>query len=98
MKQSRKARRQNVWVLLLDEQWHSTVEISSAVIGGSEGCRRLRELRDECQRGKRPGWIDIEGRRRSDDSTQWEYRLVSDGDILAQERQKSLHPVCEKLF
>ena len=34
-----------VFNLLRDERWHTTGEINSPALGGSEGTRRLRELR-----------------------------------------------------
>ena len=55
-----------VLAILLDGQWHPTTEFLGPRIGGSEGMRRLRELR-------RKGFA-IEARRRKD-SAQWEYRL-----------------------
>ena len=60
-----KRRRAVAW-LLSDLDWHSTAEINSPAIGGSEGTRRLREIRAA-------GSI-IEKRRRAD-SDQFEYRL-----------------------
>jgi hypothetical protein len=69
-------RRIAVWALLKDGAWHTTMEINDVTVGGSEGCRRLRELRAECRTGKRAGWADILCRRSLGDSTQWEYRVV----------------------
>lgn len=57
-------RRLAVLRLLADGHWHTTAEISSAEVGGSEGTRRLRELRRE--------GYEIQKRRHSD---QYEYRL-----------------------
>jgi hypothetical protein len=69
-------RRIAVWAVLADGAWHTTMEINAVDVGGSEGCRRLRELRVECRDGKRTGWRDIECRRSPGDSTQWEYRAL----------------------
>ncbi len=60
------SRRENVLNLLADGLWHGTVEICSADVGVTEGCRRLRELR-------KAGW-HVEKRKMSN-STQFEYRL-----------------------
>lgn len=54
--------------------WCPTAHLSG-VDGGSEGMRRLRELRREILDGKHPKYKDIE-KRRKEGSTQWEYRLV----------------------
>lgn len=59
-------RKQLVLNLLLDYQWHSTCEIESASIGGSQGTRRLRELR--------AGGHQIIKRKKAN-STQYEYKL-----------------------
>ena len=53
--------------LMLDRRWHKTVEIESVSVGGSQGTRRLRELRKK-------GWA-IE-KRKVKNSTQYEYRFV----------------------
>jgi hypothetical protein len=65
-KETSTSRRENVLSLLSDGSWHGTAEICSVNVGGSEGCRRLRELRKH-------GWT-VEKRRKTD-STQFEYRL-----------------------
>jgi hypothetical protein len=52
--------------VLLDGQWHATTELLGPKVGGSEGMRRLRELRER-------GWA-IQKRRR-EGSAQWEYRI-----------------------
>ena len=70
-------RRDLVWELMSDGRWHSTMEINSVHVGGSEGCRRLRELRREVRKGKRLGWVDIDKRKKAGDTTQYEYRLVA---------------------
>lgn len=57
-----------VFELMLDYQWHRTSEINSAAVGGTEGTRRLRELRAE-------GWQIV--KRTVEGSRQFEYRLVS---------------------
>ena len=75
-------RRNLVFRLMSDGKWHKTMDICGAVVGGSEGTRRLRELRKECEEGLRSGWSTIEKRRVSG-STQYEYRLVpGDGTIV----------------
>lgn len=68
-----KTRRENVWKLLQDGKWHSTMDINAVDVGGSEGCRRLRELRAQIKRGHLPG-KGIE-KRKMIDSNQFEYRL-----------------------
>jgi len=68
-------RRTAVWLLLLDGQWHDTMQINAVNVGGSEGCRRLRELRKEVREGKRAGFTNIV-KRKVPDSTQWEYKLL----------------------
>ena len=74
-----KVRRQLVWQLLLDFQWHRTMEINAVDVGGSEGCRRVRELRAQCREGKRPGFLDIETVPINWEGTrQWAYHLVAD--------------------
>ena len=69
-------RRKAVWLLMCDGQWHSTMEINDVWVGGSEGCRRLRELKKEIKDGKRPGWMGVEKRKKAGDTTQYEYRLI----------------------
>lgn len=59
-------RKANVLALLHDGQWHATCEICAPHVGGSEGTRRLRELRAEGHRIVK---------RHKDDSDQWDYRL-----------------------
>ena len=61
-------RQQNVLNLLRSQEWSSTVEISSVEVGGSEGMRRLRELRVD------HGYNII--KRHKEGSTQYEYKLV----------------------
>jgi hypothetical protein len=63
--QTEKIARANILRLMLDFQWHQTMEIIQ-VSGGSEGMRRLRELRQH---------YEIE-RNRVIGSRQWQYRLV----------------------
>jgi hypothetical protein len=53
-------------VLLSDMGWHKTSEFLGPRVGGSEGMRRLRELKKDWKIEKR----------RVDGSTQWEYRLT----------------------
>ena len=66
----------SVWTLLSDEKWHTTMEINAVDVGGSEGCRRLRELRAKVLKGKYPHYKDIEATRIGGETTQWKYRLV----------------------
>lgn len=63
-------RRQNVKELLGDGEWHKTGEINSKECGGTEGTRRLRELREE-----RFGGLSIE-KRKEEGGDEFEYRLV----------------------
>lgn len=74
-----KTRRENVWRLLSDGQWHTTMEINAVGVGGSEGCRRVRELRQQVAVGKRPGYTDIVTEKVKGDTTQYRYRLVGPG-------------------
>ncbi len=73
-------RRAAVWDLLSDKRWHTTMEICAVAVGGSEGCRRLRELRKECRAGKRVPFSDI-GKRKALVGTQYEYCLVEHGTV-----------------
>lgn len=73
-KRNNASRRLRVMTLLSDRQWHRTAEIESAEWGGSQGTRRVRELR---QRG-----ATIQ-KRRVDGSTQWEYRLADQSSPVA---------------
>lgn len=65
--------REAVWRLLSSLRWCSTVDLVEA--GGTEGPRRLRELREQCRLGLRSGFKDIECRHK-ERSNQYEYRLV----------------------
>lgn len=60
-------RKQLVLSLLSDYQWHSTSEIESVHVGGSQGTRRLRELRAD-------GAKII--KRKKAQSTQYEYKML----------------------
>lgn len=60
-------RRHAVLQLLMDYQWHTTIEINQ--VGGTEGTRRLRELRQA------PFCLNIE-RSPAIGSRQWQYRIV----------------------
>ena len=62
-----KGQRRKVWDLMRDSHWHTGPEIVAAA-GGSEGLRRLRELR-------RLSHIEIE-KWRIPNSRTWAYRLV----------------------
>lgn len=66
MMTTEKTRKQKVLDLLADGQWHKTAEICRWEVGGSEGTRRLRELRND--------GVAIE-KRKAKGSTQYEYRL-----------------------
>ena len=61
-------RRGRVLNLMSDYGWHSTVDICAVDVGGTEGCRRLRELRAK-------GYTIA--KRKKIDSTQYEYKLVT---------------------
>lgn len=69
-------RRQRVFRLMSDGRWHRTSEISSPLWGGSEGTRRLRELREA---------FVIE-KRKYGNTDEYEYRmlLVSPGQPMPQ--------------
>jgi len=60
------SRRGRVFMLLQDGGWHTTASICSPQFGGTEGTRRLRELR-------KIGY-QIEKRRYAD---QYEYRMIT---------------------
>ena len=60
---SLETRRNNVLNLLGDGKWHLTAEINSPEVGGTEGTRRLRELRQmghEIMKRKHAGHDDFE--------------------------------------
>lgn len=61
------SRRAKVLKLLLDGRWHTTSEIESAHVGGSQGTRRLRELRAA-------GYRIV--KQKCEQGTQYEYSLV----------------------
>tara|TARA_Y100000310_G_scaffold269467_1_gene282656 strand:+ start:286 stop:504 length:219 start_codon:yes stop_codon:yes gene_type:complete len=67
-------------MLLLDRKWHRTAEICAVNVGGSEGCRRLRELRKDVNAGKMEGFSTIIKRPVGGDSAQWEYMLLRDDE------------------
>lgn len=71
-------RRTAVWMLLLDGEWHTTAEICT--VGGTEGTRRLRELRKDVRDGKIAGFCNIVKRPVGGESTQWEYMLLTDNE------------------
>ncbi|MEE9593562.1 MAG: hypothetical protein V3W28_08280 [Thermoplasmata archaeon] len=71
-------RHELILLLMKKGGWYRTTQISSAAIGGSEGMRRLRELRKRLKAGKVNGYIGIE-KRPLKGSTQWEYRLIPSG-------------------
>lgn len=72
------ARRRVLDVLLQNEgRWISGNILYLPEIGGSEGLRRLRELRKLV---KERGWV-IEKRRPLEERTTWEYRLVKEKDM-----------------
>lgn len=63
-----------------DGRWHPTAQVCHPEIGGSEGTRRLRELRKLVRSGEIPGFVDIEKRTR-EGSTQYEYRLAKSPEL-----------------
>jgi len=72
------ARRRVLDVLLKNEgRWISGNTLCLPEIGGSEGLRRLRELRKMV---KKWGWV-IEKRRPLEERTTWEYRLIKQKDM-----------------
>lgn len=62
------AGKRRVLALMFDHQWHSAAEIRD-VAQGSEGLRRLRELKSH---------YTIEKRRIASEKRHYEYRLVSE--------------------
>lgn len=80
----RATRRRAVFNLLADGRWHRTTEFQRADVGGSEGMRRVREVRADVERGKHRGWKALV-KRKAAGSSQYEYRLVPDaaqGDLF----------------
>jgi|GEM_PF-4019140 len=67
-------------------QWVQGWELADPEIGGSEGLRRLRELR---QLLKEQGYT-IEKRRPFHEQTAWDYRMVIDQEVVPQEQQQLL--------
>ena len=74
-KSSSRTRQESVLALLSNGGWYSTMEICDVTIGGSEGCRRLRSLRNAIRKGNYPGHKDII-KRRAKTGTQYEYKLI----------------------
>ena len=72
-------RRQNVLALLQDGEWHSTAQIGHPAIGGSEGMRRLRELR-------KMGYPIVKQRHEGHDD--WLYQLLPLSVALRERRRK----------
>lgn len=68
-------RRALVSKLLLDGHWHTTAEVNAWDVGGSEGTRRLRELR--------AAGLELEKRRKKG-SDMFEYRVALNVDDPAQ--------------
>lgn len=64
---SLETRRANVKYLLSDGLWHKTSEVNSKEVGGTEGTRRLRELREQ--------GLNIE-KRKEVEGDEFEYRVV----------------------
>ena len=71
----RATRRKAVFDLLADGRWHRTTEFQRADVGGSEGMRRVREVRAEVEAGKHEEWEALV-KRKAAGSSQYEYRLV----------------------
>lgn len=69
--------REAVLRLLQDGGWHPTSEINHPAIGGSEGTRRLRELR-------KLGYVI--DKRKHEDHDDWEYRLVPVTEAVRRKR------------
>mgnify|MGYP003137472652 CR=1 FL=1 len=65
-----KTARERVQDLMRDQQWHANHEITHPDVGGSEGMRRLRELRKTWD-----GWI-IQKKRHGDGRGTWLYRAT----------------------
>ena len=63
-----------VLAALRNSEWVSTAELENAEVGGTQGTRRLRELRAN-------GYRIIQ--RRKQNSTQFEYHLLTDADVAA---------------
>jgi len=60
--------------LMMDHQWHSAIEICQPDIGGSEGLRRLREIKGTQMGGS---VLTVEKRRISSERKTYEYRLIA---------------------
>lgn len=74
---SLETRRGAVLRILQDGRWHSTAELDHPAVGGSEGTRRLRELR-------KLGYT-IE-KRRHEGHDDFEYRLLSVTEAIRRKR------------
>lgn len=83
-------RRSLVFRRMSDGKWHKTMDICGAAVGGSEGTRRVRELRKECRDGLRSGWNTID-KRKVVGSTQYEYRLVPDNEASLPSKESGSH-------
>ena len=69
-----KTARGRVMALMMDHQWHSAIEICQPEIGGSEGLRRLREIKGTQMGGS---VLTVEKRRISSERRTYEYRLTA---------------------
>lgn len=63
-----------VLAALLNGEWKTTAELCNPDVGGTEGTRRLREIRKAVEAGKLPPWKSIE-MEKVPKSTQYRYRL-----------------------
>ena len=74
-RETSQGRRAAVLRMLKEGGWVSTSQLCDPRVGGNEGTRRLREVREMVRAGAVRGWKDIEKRKR-EGSTQYEYRLI----------------------
>ena len=79
-RETSQGRRAAVLRLLKGGGWVSTSQLCDPSVGGNEGTRRLREVREMVRAGAVAGWLDVEKRKR-EGSTQYEYRLTKDSEI-----------------
>ena len=68
------ARKLAVFELLRDGEWHATHEFNTPEVGGSDGVRRLRQLRADFRHEGKGRTIEM---RRKAESDEYEYRLTS---------------------
>ena len=89
MSDVRQTRRDNVFRLLSDGLWHTTMEVNGVAVGGSRGVGRLWEIKQAILAGKYPGVVDVV-KRKCVGSEQYQYRLVYGGSNPIVESDKEV--------